>query len=85
MAVPAIGSRWTYDPGHGQGFGESHLGSPLTAEMTELDLKPGKNVTVIDINEEDGGRIHAEWVDDVNLDRITSFDPDEFAADFIAN
>ena len=79
---PVVGDTYIYAPKHGKGFGHSHKGDVLSAEMTELDLKPDTLVTVVDIDEESGGRVLVDWIDDKELPRITSIDPDEFGADF---
>jgi len=52
----------------------------LTAEMTELDLKPGTPVTVHEIDPE--GWVIVDWVDDVSIGRLTAVEPVEFDADF---
>ena len=79
---PVVGDSYTYSPSHGHGYGHNAKGDVLSAEMTELDLMPGTVITVHDINAEDGDRVHAEWVDAKELDRITAIDAAEFAADF---
>lgn len=79
--APPIGADYTYSPNHGNSFGKQHKGSELTAEMTELDLKPGTATTVLDI-EADTGRILVEWIDDKEIGRITSIDQQEFNTDF---
>lgn len=80
-AVP--GNAYTYDPAHGMGFGASARGEDLTAEMTELDLKPGSTVTVLELDAESGWPI-VQWTDDVGIGRLTTIDPAVFDADFLA-
>jgi len=75
------GSDYLYQPGHGKGFGESALGTTLTAEMTELDLKPGATVTVHSMDVDTDWPI-IEWVDDKGLGRMTTIEPTIFDADF---
>lgn len=80
--TPVVGNTYIYAPKHGTGYGHSHKGDVLSAEMHELDLKPDTVVTVVDIDEESGGRVLVDWIDDKELPRITSIDPDEFGSDF---
>jgi len=80
-APPQVGERYTYQPADGKPHGESHKGSPLTAEMTELDMDAGTEVYVLDLDA-DSGWPHLQWTDKKGLPRITTFDPDEFAGDF---
>jgi hypothetical protein len=70
-----------YQPGHGQGYGQNALGGELTAEMTELDLKPGTEVTYL--QDDDAGWALVQWVDGKDLDRITAIEPAQFDSDFI--
>jgi len=74
------GDELTYQPGHGTGYGHNALGQELTAEMKELDLKPGTSVTYM--QDDDSGWALVKWVDDVGIDRITAIEPDQFASDF---
>jgi hypothetical protein len=79
------GAQYTYEPGHGKGFGENALGAPLSAEMSELDLTPGTLVTVLELDKGEGetaGWPLVQWVDAKGLDRITTVEPSEFDADF---
>ena len=80
-APPQVGERYTYQPADGKGHGESHKGVPLTAEMTALDLAPGTEVLVYEINVDTDWPI-LNWTDSTGIDRMTTFDPDEFAGDF---
>ena len=75
------GQDYTYQPTHGKGFGHNARGSELTAEMTELDLKPGTPVTVLELDADSGWPL-VQWKDDVGIDRITTIEPGEFDADF---
>ena len=80
--MPAqVGDTYNYNPTHGNGYGHNAKGSELTAEMTELDLKPGTEVTYL--QDDDEGWALVEWVDGKDLDRITAIEPDQFANDFI--
>jgi ssRNA-specific RNase YbeY (16S rRNA maturation enzyme) len=79
---PSIAQQFIYAPKHGKGHGQNAKGSDLSAEMTELDLKPDTIVTVIAVDSENADRVHAEWVDDKGLDRVTSFALAEFESDF---
>jgi hypothetical protein len=78
---PQVGNYYIYQPADGKGHGESHKGSELTAEMTALDLAPGTQVLVFEINVDTDWPI-LNWTDSVGIDRMTTFDPDEFAGDF---
>lgn len=80
---PEIGADYLYQPDHGQGFGAVAKGDDLTAEMHELDLKPGAAVTVHAIDEDTGWPI-VQWMDDVGIERLTTIDPEVFTADFQA-
>jgi hypothetical protein len=79
-AVP--GDKFTYDHPDNSGYGEVALGQPLSAEMQELDLKEGKEVTLLEYDTETGWPL-VEWVDDKGLDRITTVDP-QYLANFTA-
>jgi hypothetical protein len=76
-----VGADYTYQPQHGSGFGHNALGQPLSAEMIELDLKPGTPVTVHSLDEDSGWPI-VEWTDDKGLGRMTTIEPTEFDNDF---
>jgi hypothetical protein len=80
--MPNKGDRFVYEPQHGTGFGHSARGEELTAEMTALDLAPGTEVSYLE-DDQDSGWPLVEWVDSVNIDRITTIDPDIFRNDFI--
>lgn len=80
MANP--GDMFTYTHPEGAGFGEAARGEPLSAEMTELDLKDGQNVEFLEYDAESDWPI-IKWVDGIGIDRITTIDPDTFDANFI--
>ena len=75
------GEKYIYQHESGAGFGEVALGQPLTAEMSELDLKDGQEVTFLQ-NDEDSGWPIIEWIDGVGINRITTVDPAMFEASF---
>jgi hypothetical protein len=75
-AVP--GDKFIYDHPADAGYGEHALGQPLSAEMMELDLKEGKEVTFLEYDAETGWPL-VEWVDDKGLGRITTIDPQYLA------
>jgi len=76
------GDKFMYQPAHGAGYGEAALGQELTAEMTELDLKPGTEVTFLEYDADSGWPL-VQWVDGVGIDRITTIDPAVFDSDFV--
>ena len=57
------------------GFGE------LSAEMTEIDLKDGQEVTYLGPDEETSWPM-IEWVDGTGINRITTVDPELYADNF---
>lgn len=71
------GDKFIYAHPQDKGYGEHYKGEPLTAEMTELDLKDGMDVTFMQYDDE--GWALVEWVDFKGLDRITAIDPAVFA------
>jgi hypothetical protein len=75
------GDNLVYQPSHGNGYGQNARGEVLTAEMTELDLKPGTEV--IYMQDDDEGWALVQWVDGVGIDRITAIEPAQFDSDFI--
>jgi hypothetical protein len=79
MANP--GDKLLYQPGHGTGYGHNALGQELTAEMKELDLQPGTEVTFMQYDDADWALV--EWVDSKGLDRITAIETDQFDNDFV--
>ena len=77
----AIGAKYAYGHPDGLGYGEMARGEPLTAEMTELDLKDGQEVTLLDYDADSDWPI-IEWVDGTGINRITTVDPALFDAHF---
>jgi hypothetical protein len=67
------GDKFVYAHPDSKGFGEEALGQPLTAEMTELDIKQGMEVTFLDYDEITGWPL-VQWVDDKGIGRITTID-----------
>lgn len=78
--MASAGEKYVYDPEHGKGFGEAAKGDVLSAEMMELDLKPGTEVEFLHLD--DVGWPLIQWVDGVGIDRITAVDPAMYEADF---
>lgn len=76
MSTPAVGCRYQYS--HTIGLAEHHASGALSAEMAELDLHPGTEVTVHDVDVERGGLVLVEWADRGGNPRITSVDPELF-------
>jgi hypothetical protein len=79
--MPEMGDKFTYSHESGAGFGEAALGQPLTAEMSELDMQDGTEVTYLQNDEESAWPI-VEWTDGVGINRITTIDPALFEANF---
>lgn len=75
-AVP--GDKFIYNHPEDKGYGEHALGTPLTAEMTELDLKDGTEVTLLEFDVDSGWPL-IEWTDAVGIGRITTIDPTTFS------
>jgi hypothetical protein len=75
------GDRYIYSHESGMGFGAAALGQPLTAEMTELDLKDGQEVIFLQ-NDDDSAWPIIEWTDAVGINRITTIDPALFESSF---
>lgn len=73
----AIGEKYLYSHPDGKGFGEHAKGDVLTAEMAEIDLKDGTEVTLLEYDADLDWPI-IEWVDGTGLGRITTVDPDLF-------
>jgi hypothetical protein len=78
MANPKAGSRHVYQ--HMVGLGELH-NPDISAEMADLDLKPGTPVKVVG-HDEDRNLVLLEWTDAQGNPRITSVEPDVFTAHF---
>jgi hypothetical protein len=81
MAIPEVGDEITYQPEDNRGFGERAKGSELSAEMRELDLKPGTSVRYF-AQDADSGWPIIQWRDDTGLERLTTIEPDRFEQDF---
>lgn len=79
--MASVGDSLIYNPAHGLGYGHNARGEELTAEMHELDLKPGTPAELLDIDEETGYVI-VKWIDDIGIDRNTSVEPSQFDAEF---
>jgi hypothetical protein len=79
--APLPGQEYVYNPPSELGFGEAALGQPLSAEMQELDLKPGTQVTMHSYEVDSNWPI-VEWVDGKGLDRMTTVQPSVFTRDF---
>ena len=79
--MPTYGDKFIYDHPDGKGFGEEAKGDALTADMRELDLVDGTEVTFLE-NDVDSGWPLVEWVDSVGTPRITTIDPATFDANF---
>jgi hypothetical protein len=75
------GGTYTYEHPTGAGFGEHHKMQSgfgeMTAEMTELDLKSGSEVTLLGTDEDSGWPI-VEWTDGNGINRITTVDQATF-------
>ena len=54
--------------------------SQPSAEMTELDLKNGQEVSFLEYDADSGSPL-IEWVDGIGIDRITTVDPALFDPD----
>lgn len=79
--MPVVGERLTYDHPQDLGFGEHHLGQPLSAEMAELDMVDGTVVTVLEFDAESDWPL-VEWTDSKGINRITTIEPSFFDANF---
>jgi hypothetical protein len=80
--TPEIGARYVYRHDESKGLGEHHADSPLSSEMSELDMKPDTEVEVAAID--DRGQIIVAWEDKNRPDfpRRTSVNADFFDAYF---
>ena len=77
LMAASPGDRFTYSHPDGLGYGahnkdKSGFGE-LSAEMTELDLKDGMEVTFIDFDEETGWPI-VSWTDATGISRNTTIE-----------
>ena len=78
-----VGGKYTYTHETGLGFGEAALGSPLSAEMKELDLVDGQEVELLALDADSAWPI-IQWTDGVGINRITTIDPEVFESQFQA-
>lgn len=78
-----VGGKFKYQHPEGHGFGQHHAGAPLPAEMRELDLASGEEVTLLSFDVDSHSPI-VEWVDGNGLGRITTVDPAFFNDNFLA-
>ena len=80
-AVPNTGQKFVYSHPTGLGYGEHHKGSAgfgeQTAEMKEIDLQDGMEVTYLEPDEDSGWPI-VEWTDSNGLGRISTIDQGSF-------
>ena len=74
LANAAPGDRFFYSHPEQAGYGAVARGEPLSAEMNELDIQEGTEVTLLVYDEETGWPL-IEWVDSKGLNRITTIDP----------
>lgn len=86
MAKPKVGA--TYRHAAEQGLAararvaDPAVSDDLSSEMADLDLHPDTTVVVAGYDD-DRGLVLLEWTDRQGNPRITSVDPDDFAADFV--
>lgn len=80
------GDMYVYTHTEGKGYGEAVKADAgygeLSAEMIELDLKEGQEVSFLEYDADSGWPI-VQWVDAVGINRITTIDPDIFDTNFI--
>jgi hypothetical protein len=80
------GDKYVYTHTEGKGYGEHNKAEAgfgeLSAEMTELDLKDGTEVSFLDYDAESLWPV-VQWVDATGTERITTIDPDIFVTNFI--
>jgi hypothetical protein len=76
--MPAeVGQAYIYDHPDDKGYGENAKGDVLTAEMQELDLQDGTQVTVLELDAESDWPL-VDWIDSTGIYRITTIDPAVF-------
>lgn len=75
LANASPGDKFAYVHPEQKGYGEHHLGEQLTAEMTELDLVNGTEVTLLEYDADTGWPL-VQWTDLKGLPRITTINPD---------
>jgi hypothetical protein len=77
-----VGDQLVYTHPEGLGFGEHFRGTDLTAEMKELDLASGTEVTILEYDADTDWPL-IQWVDSKGIGRITTVDPQFFDGYFI--
>ena len=82
MATFDPGTHLMYNHPEAKGFGEHHKGDVLTAEMTELDLKSGQSVILLEYDADTDWPL-ISWIDGTGIDRITTVEPSFFDANFV--
>ena len=84
--MPSAGEVFVYAHPEGKGYGEASKSDAgfgeITAEMSELDLKDGQEVTFLEYDADSDWPL-VQWVDSVGIDRITTIDPDLFDTNFV--
>lgn len=79
------GDKFAYGHVDGLGFGEGVKADAgygeLSAEMQELDMQDGQEVTLLEYDA-DNGWPHVEWVDATGVNRITTIEPAYFEEHF---
>jgi hypothetical protein len=73
----SAGDHLIYNHPDGLGFGEYFRGETLTAEMTELDMASGTEVTLLEYDQDSDWPL-VQWVDSKGLGRITTVEPQFF-------
>lgn len=76
---PKAGTKYTYTGE--KGLGAAHAERDLPAEMADLDLAPGTEVTY-DGYDNDRDLVLLEWTDAQGTPRRTSVEPDHFSSMF---
>jgi hypothetical protein len=78
LASAQPGDKFVYTHPDQKGYGEHARGDALSAEMTELDLKDGTEVTLLEYDADSGDPL-VQWTDSTGIDRITTIGPDNLA------
>jgi hypothetical protein len=78
-AKPRTGTRYTYNGD--TGLGAAHADRELASEHAELDMQPGTAVSYTGYDD-DRDLVLVEWADAQGNQRITSVEPEFFAASF---
>jgi len=76
LAQATEGDKFVYVHPEGAGYGQHAKGDVLTAEMTELDLTDGTEVTLLEYDADSGWPL-IEWTDATGINRITTIHPDD--------